>query len=214
MRRLFLISGELLITLCALIAGFVAYLYWGSAMRTSSAQHAYTRQLSRRWSADDPLAGLTDLGRLAVGKPFALLRIPQFGLTWQFAVVQGTGMAEIAVAPGHVPGTALPGQIGNFAVAGLRLTTVDPFWKLPSLRVGSMIDVETINGTYEYEVTSKPALEPADNLAVLDPVPLHPGEQARSRMITLITCDPEWAGTSRVVVTGVLVRTLPRPSGG
>jgi sortase A len=212
-RRLFLISTELLITLCVLVAGFVAYLYWGSAIRTSSAQHAYARELGRQWSADDPLAGLTSLGQLSAGRPFALLRIPQFGAGWQFAVVQGTEMPELAVAPGHVPGTALPGQIGNFAVAGLRITAPDPFWRLPSLRTGSMIDVETINGTYEYEVTTKPALMPSDDLAMLAPVPYHASEQASTRMITLVTCEPPWPAISRVIVTGVLVRTLPRPLG-
>jgi sortase (surface protein transpeptidase) len=29
-------------------------------------------------------------------------------------------------------------------------------------------------------------------------------------MITLITCDPAWTGTHRVIVTGVLVRAQPR----
>jgi sortase (surface protein transpeptidase) len=32
-------------------------------------------------------------------------------------------------------------------------------------------------------------------------------------MLTLITCDPPWTGTSRVIVTGVLVRAMPRQQG-
>ena len=122
-------------------------------------------------------------------------------------------MPQLLLAPGHVPGTALPGQLGNFAVVAHRVTAGNPFWRLPSLPRGSLIDVETITATYEYEVTSKPAWVPATDRGVLAAVPFHPGEPARQRLITLITCDPPWTGTSRVVVTGVLVRTLPRAPG-
>ena len=44
---------------------------------------------------------------------------------------------QLALGPGHVVGTALPGQVGNFAVAGHRVTAGNPFWGLPGLRPGS-----------------------------------------------------------------------------
>lgn len=210
MGRLLRIAGELLLT-CGVVAfGFLAYMYWGTALRASNAQRTYTSQLTRQWSDANPLMGPRTI---SPGTPLALLRIPQFGRAWQLAVVQGTGVSQLLLAPGHVPGTALPGQIGNFAVAAHRVTAGNPFWRLPSLRIGSWIDVETITGTYEYKVTSKPTWVPASDLDVLAAVPFHPGEPARQRQITLITCDPPWTGTSRVIVTGVLVRTLPRASG-
>jgi sortase A len=211
--RLLRIAGELLVTCGVIVFGFLAYMYWGTALRASDAQHTYTGQLTRQWSAANPLAALASLRTISPGTPFALLRIPQFGHTWQLAVVQGTGVPQLLLAPGHVPGTALPGQVGNFAVAAHRVTAGNPFWSLPSLHKGSMIDVETITATYEYEVTSKPAWVPAGDLDALAAVPFHPGEPARQRLITLVTCDPPWTGTSRVIVSGVLVRTLPRSPG-
>ena len=33
------------------------------------------------------------------------------------------------------------------------------------------------------------------------------------RLITLITCDPAWTGTHRVIVTGVLTAVSPRAAG-
>ena len=213
MGRLLRLAGELLVTCGVIVLGFLAYMYWGTALRASSAQRTYTSQLTRQWSAANPLAALAALRTIAPGTPFALLRIPQFGRAWQLAIVQGSGVPQLALAPGHVPGTALPGQVGNFAVAAHRVTAGNPFWSLPSLRRGSVIDVETITGTYEYEVTGRPAWISADDLDVLAGVPFHPAEPARQRLITLITCDPPWTGTSRVVVTGVLVRTLPRTPG-
>lgn len=214
MRFYLRISGELLITLGVLVFGFMAYMYWGTAVSEGNAQRALDNQLSQQWArGSQSIASLTDPNDLTLGKPFALIRIPRFGAKWQFAVVQGTGLPQLALGPGHVPGTALPGKVGNFAVAGHRVTAGNPFWNLPDLRSGNTVYVETVAGTYEYKVTGKPVQVSPDDTAVLAPVPDHPGQQAHRRMITLITCNPPWTGTMRVIVTGVLVRTLPRNQG-
>jgi sortase A len=42
-------------------------------------------------------------------------------------------------------------------------------------------------------------------------VPGSPGATPTRRLITLITCDPAWTGTHRVIVTGVLAAVSPRP---
>jgi sortase A len=207
------LSGELLSSLGVIVLGFLAYMYWGTALQATAAQHAFTRELTSEWSGTSELAALTSPSELAVGRPFALLRVPQLGRSWQFAVVQGTGQAQLELAPGHLAGTALPGRVGNFVVAGHRVTGGGPFWRLPSLRPGSVVIVVTIDASYEYEITGGPRWVPADDTAVTAPVSGHPGEQARLRMITLISCDSPWTGTSRVLVTGVLVRALPRQQG-
>ena len=207
-------AGEILISLGVVVLGFMAYMYWGTAVREGSAQRTFVSELHQQWGSTGPsFAVLTDPDNLTLGQPFALMRIPRLGRSWQFAVVQGTGLPQLALGPGHVPGSALPGQVGNFAVAGHRVTAGNPFWSLPSLRAGDLVYVETIAGTYEYRVTGKPDLVSADDTAMLSPVPGHPGATPRQRLITLITCDPPWTGTNRIVVTGALVATLPRGPG-
>jgi len=208
------ISGEILITIGVVILGFLAYVSWGSAAREGAAQHAFAGELGQEWSqGSQSLTALTNPADVGLGKPFALIRIPKFGATWQFAVVQGSESAQLALGPGHVPATALPGLVGNFAVAGHRVTAGNPFGNLPRLRPGDIVYVETIAGTYEYAVTGTPKWVAGDDSAVLAPVPGHPGQAPHRRMITLITCDPPWTGTSRVIVTGVLVRAMPRQQG-
>ncbi|HEY2442783.1 MAG TPA: sortase, partial [Streptosporangiaceae bacterium] len=64
---------------------------------------------------------------------------------------------------------------------------------------------------YTYRVIGKQTVLPTD-LSVLDAVPGHPHERPTQRLITLITCNPAWTGTHRVVVTGILVRSQPRVS--
>ena len=96
-------------------------------------------------------------------------------------------------------------------MAGHRVTAGNPFWSLPSLRDGDLVYIDTKVNTYTYKVTSQQTVLPADT-AVLDPLPDHPGQRPARRMITLITCNPAWTGTHRVIVTGVLVSAAARSS--
>jgi sortase A len=209
MRSAIRVTGEVCLTFGVVIALFLAYLMWGSGQRAAQAQDQFTAQLNREWRASPVAVGVirprSDRIRLVTGEPFAFLRIPVFGVRWRFTIIEGTQLAQLNLSPGHVPGTQLPGQVGNFAIAGHRVTAGNPFWGLPGLHVGDMVYVDTRYDTYAYQVTGSPAwVEPGD-LAVLDPVPGHPGKRARRRLITLITCDPPWTGTHRVIVTGVLL---------
>lgn len=211
--------GEILLTIGAVVLLFVAYLIWGTALRASSAQHQLASELNHDWSAaGSPANGRAatlpprpDLIQLVTGQPFAFIRIPAFGAHWRFTIVQGTALAQLNVSPGHVPGTQLPGQVGNFAVAGHRVTAGNPFWSLPSLKDGDLVYIDTKVNTYTYKVTGKQMVQPSD-MAVLDAVPGHPGQRPGRRLITLITCDPAWTGTHRVIVTGVLVSATARSS--
>src|ERR1700759_2765344 len=80
---------------------------------------------------------------------------------------------------------------------------------VPSLQDGDLVDIETRLNNYTYRVIGKKWVAPTDT-AVLDPVPSHPRQRPTRRLITLITCDPAWTGTHRVIVTGVLVSARPR----
>jgi sortase A len=205
--------GELCLTAGVILVLFMAYLFWGTAWHASSAQRTFADQLNQEWahpgSASDPFDATPDALHLVTGQPFAFIKIPAFGKNWRFTIIQGTALAQLNVSPGHVPGTQLPGQLGNFAVAGHRVTAGNPFWSEPSLTNGDLIYIETQSDTYTYRVDGKHKVLPTD-LSVLDAVPGHPHEQPTQRMITLITCDPAWTGTHRVIVTGILIRSQPR----
>ncbi len=147
---------------------------------------------------------------LVTGQPFAVLRIPAFGAQWRFAVVEGTTLAQLAEGPGHVPGTQLPGEPGNFAVAAHDITAGNAFLHLASLRRGDGITVTTVNGTYRYQVLTERVVRYTD-VGVLDPVPDKPGQRPVRQFITLITCTPVTLAFTpwRIVVTGVLTAMTP-----
>ncbi len=214
MRTFFRVFGELCLTLGAVILLFVGYLIWGTGVQAGHAQHAFASELNRQWRKPVSQARgghpLRDPIHPVLGEPFAFIEIPRLGRHWRFAIVEGTGLPQLALGPGHVPGTALPGQVGNFAVAAHRVTAGNPFYHLPSLMVGDLVVVDTRQVRYEYVVTRRQEVLPTD-VSVLDPVPGHPHERPRQRLITLITCDPPWTGTHRIIVSGRLAYTQPRP---
>jgi sortase A len=205
-------AGEIFLTFGVIGLLFISYLIWGTAMRAHSAQRQLSSELNREWQ-QAPAGGATggdpEQFNMATGQPFAFITIPAFGPHWRFTLIQGTSLAQLDLSPGHVPGTQWPGQLGNFAVAGHRVTAGNPFWSLPSLRAGDLVDVQTRDNDYTYRVTGQQTVLPTD-LGVLDPVPGHPTERPTRRLITLITCDPAWTGTHRIVVTGVLIAARQR----
>jgi sortase A len=140
------------------------------------------------------------------GQPFALMRVPAFGADWRFAIVEGTSLRELALGPGHVTGTGLPGQRGNFVVAAHDITAGNPFMHLRSLHKPDKVLVYTRDHVYTYQMQTNKVVRYTKS-SVMYPVPGHPGEAPSTARITLITCTPVTLDFTpwRIVVTGELV---------
>jgi len=110
------------------------------------------------------------------GFPFARLRIQKIGLS--VTVIEGTEPRDLLKAPGHLVGSALPGQPENCIIAGHRDLH---FRHLGSLRPGDRVELEGANGTAVYQVESAQVIDPSKT-SVLDP-----GDQP---VLTLVTCYP------------------------
>jgi sortase A len=149
--------------------------------------------------------------RPVTGQPFALIRVPAFGRHWQFAIVEGTGLSQLALGPGHVRGTGLPGQLGNFVVAAHDVTAGNPFLRLRTLRYPDKVYVYTRSRVYEYAVRSE-RITRYTNVGVEYPVPGHRGVAPHRSMLTLITCTPVTLAFTpwRVIVTAELIHVSAR----
>jgi sortase A len=111
-------------------------------------------------------------------------------------VVEGTDTAELQQGPGHYPGTPLPGEAGNSAIAGHRTTYLHPFYNLDQLVPGDEITVTTLQGVFDYDVTSSEIVDPSD-VAVVD--------DTTTPQLTLTTCNPRFSARQRLVVHAALV---------
>lgn len=139
--------GEVLLTLGLVVLLFVFYeayfTNWSSAEKQSQA----TAKLDESWHNG---RGLVD--RPVKGAGIAKLYVPAFGSDFAFTVLEGTDADTLAAGPGHYLGTALPGQLGNFAVAGHRVGKGSPFNSLDQLSSCDAMVVETGDHWYVYRV--------------------------------------------------------------
>jgi sortase A len=205
--RIFIRSvGELCITAGVVLLLFVAYELWGTGAYTQAQQHKLGDELDRSWKAG---AGKVTTERVRLGHGLALIRIPRLGKGFHYVIIEGVSVADLRKGPGHYPGTAMPGQIGNFVVSGHRTTYLAPFNKLGELRGGDKILIDTRAEQYVYKVTSTKVVQPSD-VSVAAPVPEHPRANPTKRLITLTTCNPKYSAAQRLIVFGRLISTTPR----
>jgi sortase A len=113
------------------------------------------------------------------GQPMARIRIPSARMDW--VVFGGTDDATLEKGPGHVPGTAMPGQDGPPENCVITAHRDSHFRNLGWLRRGHVVELETAAGTKTYRVVSREIVTPKD-VRVLAATP-------RARL-TLITCYP------------------------
>jgi sortase A len=128
------------------------------------------------------------------------LTIPRLHLT--AAVREGAEEDTLAVALGHIPATALPGQKGNVGIAGHR----DKLFRgLREIRANDRIEFETLTGKYVYEVGSLQIVKPSD-VGVL--------KAGNSAELTLVTCYPfNYVGSApdRFIVKAHQLVSSPSP---
>lgn len=213
MRRAVGWAGELVITLGLLLLLFVAWqLWWTDVVSDRAAGRVVTvlqDEFAREARTADPLpasgipAGIGDAGA------FAVVRIPRFGADYARPLLAGTERPVLALGIGHYTGTAGPGQVGNFAVAGHRTTYGRPFHDVDRLRDGDRVVVETVATVHVYEVTSREIVRPSD-VRVIAPVPGDPGAAPTEALLTMTSCHPKYGATQRFVVHGRLVESVAR----
>ncbi len=132
-------------------------------------------------------------------RPGALLgrlRIPRLKLA--VMVREGAGESTLRRAVGHIPGTGLPGEVGNVGLAGHRDTFFRP---LENIRKNDAIDVDTGHGTLRYLVTETEIVSPRD-VGVL--------KASAGKTLTLVTCYPFYyvgSAPKRFIVRAVEVHS-------
>lgn len=145
-------------------------------------------------------------GEVPVGYPIsrgtavALLEVDELDL--RAVVVEGTQSEDLAKGPGHLVGSALPGQPGTSAILAHSNTYGSTFARLNELRPGSDISVTTGQGKHTYKVVDSTVRSASDSAAFL-------GER---NMLLLITGAGGTSPNQRLVVRAELTSPV-FPSG-
>lgn len=206
--------GEVLITAGLVLLLFCVYQLVWTNVEAGRAQDRVSDTLRQEWAKQHAGQSPSDihLSKSDFGKGFAFLHIPRLGRHYSVPVVQGVSLPDLSRGVGHYPSTALPGEVGNFAVAGHRATNGEPFAHLDSVKVGDSLVVETRTSWFTYVVDKVQIVQPTD-VWVIEPVPGKPKQQPTRKLITLTTCNPRWASTQRLILFGHLSATQPTSDG-
>ncbi len=212
--------GELLITLGLLLLLFVAWQLWWTDVVADAQQEQIATDLRDGWSENrgevapsEPQGDPPPVAEPDGGEAFAIVHVPRFGEGYQARpVVEGTSLDLLENGVGHYDDTALPGAVGNFAIAGHRVTYGKPFNLIAELDEGDAVVVETADTWFTYRVRSSTIVTP-DRVDVVAPVPEQPGVAPTERLMTLTACHPMFSARERYVVYAVLESWQPAANG-
>ncbi len=139
----------------------------------------------------------------------ATLVAPRLGAKWVKKVYEGTSLTKVLnpLGIGHYETTQLPGETGNFAVAGHRLGAGGPFRNIDKFKAGDLVYVATPTGKYTYRYLQTKIVKPSE-VGVLMPTPkgLTASTSAHA-FLTFQTCTPTGVNTDRLIVWFELVET-------
>jgi len=213
----------LLLAVGAFVAGFAVYELVGTMAAADVDQARLRAQLAEDWarppatsSPATPTAKpptkptarpASAAARPRLGSGFALLRIDRIGVDQ--VIVEGADRVDLRHGPGHLPGSALPGQRGTMLVSGHRSTYGAPFFRLDELRGGDTVDVVTRDATYTYTVRESRVLGGSGRAWRLADEPAGGRAAGGVARLVLTTAHPRFAATRQLVVLADLTATAP-----
>ncbi len=227
-------TGLLLIAIGLSSLGWMGYQYFGTNAPAQEAAKSEVSTLEDEWNkgggVDVPdLSSPSTTPSTAVSaspaaskgplytaeqldKAMAILTIPAFGAGYKVPILVGTSDYVLGRGVGWYESTQLPGQVGNFALAGHRITHGEPFARLLELKVGDQVVVTTKSTVYTYVIDKPPSQLTVKDVDtwVLDPVPGKTGVKPSQSIITLTTCQDLFHSPDRAVGFGHLVGTAKR----
>ena len=164
-RRLLFMTGILAV-------GYVGFTLLDARLYQVSAKRSLETQIQLAKASH----GIRLSPAVKQGDMLGRLDIPRIGLS--VAVLQGTSSRTLRLGAGHIPGSPLPGTIGNSAIAAHR----DTFFRaLKDIREQDEIQFQTAAGLFRYQVDWVKVVEP-DDISVL--------AASTEAEITLVTCYP------------------------
>ncbi len=198
--------------------GYVGWQFWGTNWTSQRAQKEVTTTLRTQWEGGGKQLRPAFVPK---GRASALIRIPKFGDDYVVPVLEGITDEVLAKGYGHFEDNADPGEKGNYALAAHRVTHGEPLRRMPELRPGDEVVVETVEATYTYVLDTDPRrlVIPFTGVWVLDRLPKNPeaggpqpAQKQGQRLITLTTCAELFNTDDRMISFGHLVRTDPKPA--
>jgi sortase A len=229
-RTLLIVMGASLLALSVVFLGVVGFQTVGTSIASTQAIAAARSEVANLLEGEVAPTEVQSLGPLerlpggsvtssspaAVraarpeqGETFGLVYVPKLrSKAWAQPLSSGIENEQLNSGIGHFPSSAMPGELGNFAIAGHRATYGEPFAHIDELVAGDSVIIRTAEGWFVYTLTKDQIVKP-EAVWVVDPVPGMPGTDPTEALLTIVTCEPRWGSTSRWIWWGELTEVLP-----
>ena len=212
--------GELCITAGLIMILFVVWQLWWTDIEANRDNENLASTLVTQWK-DNPRDKLPDDPDTPVvaqtpeeNKAFGIMYVPRFGDDYYRTIAEGVQLEPVLnrMGMGHYPSTARPGEVGNFAMAGHRVTYGKPLNLIAEMRPGDPVVIQTQEGFYTYTMRNFEIILP-DATEVLAPVPAFPEYKGKERLMTLTACNPMFSARERYVIYAELTEWRPASQG-
>lgn len=212
--------GELCITAGLVLILFVVWQLWWTDIQANRDNEVLADELTQDWANQDPNELPDDPDEPVVSDPvgkneaFGIFYIPRFGDDYYRTVAEGVDLEPVLnrMGVGRYPNSAMPGEVGNFSIAGHRVTYGKPLNLIANLRPGDEIIVQTKDGFYTYTFRNFDIILP-DAVEVLSPVPDAPDFKGKDRILTMTACNPMFSARERYVAYAELTDWTPASDG-
>lgn len=195
LRKMVRAVGVLMIAAGLAIVAWFAWQYWGTNVVAQQEQE----KILGDWTKTN-----------AIG----VLRVPRFGEDYEVPILPGGDLLEPKARDALSKGVAWyqlgarPGDVGNFVIAGHRVTHGEPFKDFPKLRAGDKVRVETRDAEYTYVLRNggTDVIVPfTASWPLWDvPDPNQPDAEPTERLMTMVTCSELFHTNNRSVVVAEL----------
>ncbi|MFZ7087139.1 class E sortase [Curtobacterium sp. RRHDQ10] len=216
------VLGDVLITAGVLVLLFIGWQQWFNDIVVGRQHAQAAQQINQSFGTvvdptKEPAGGWgapVVSAQPANTQVFGTMYVPRFGATYAVPLAGGTTTAGTldTIGVGHYDGTQMPGELGNFAVAGHRTTHGAPFNGIANLQVGDKIYIGTKDGWYTYSFRNLEYVAPTQ-VSVLDAAPDEPGVATKDRVMTMTSCNPMFSARERIVAFSVFDSWQPRTAG-
>lgn len=226
------VAGELLMTGGVIALLFVAWALWWTNVEADAVQSAAVKQFIQEHAAPAEASAPASGAALAPaadpgmadseppvgqapghGQAIGVVYIPRFGADYSRPIIQGTSQEVLDnLGLGHYEATAMPGELGNFAVAGHRQTHGAVLDEIHTLVPGDKIYVQTAEAFYTYVYRNVEIVLP-DRTDVLLPVPGESGAKPAERLLTMTSCNPRFGSQERIIAYSVFESWQPLSAG-
>jgi len=200
------------------VLAYVAWQFFGTNIVAHQKQQKIVEQTQKVWATEAGAGATGSASGVELNGAEALIRIPKFGKKYVMPVQKGVSDGVLAEGYGHFKGSARAGGVGNYALAAHRVTHGEPLRRMPELRPGDKVIVETKDRTYTYELDTNPndLIVTFADIWVLDKLPknprggVEPAQKPGQKLITLTTCAELFHTDNRMIAFGHLVASTTR----